>query len=301
MSSTWVGRQDGRDRWEMAVTTWWVEGSPRQGLRNLQKTFPMLAFKGGKGEWAYYRDGWEVLRVLIVPRARIPLVERRVRARVAIVIDDMGYRVDRARAFLDLPWSITLSILPFTDRAREIACLAHKRGREVMLHLPMDANGGGEAIERLESRTPGMLLVSMSEGELRALVRREMDQVPYARGANNHMGSRFTRDTRCMRVVLQELKARGYYFLDSLTDSRSVACREARRLGLRCFERDVFLDNSRDEAYILHQLTLLAQLALKKGYAVAIGHPSQATLVALRKGLPKLEKMGIKVVPLSEL
>ncbi len=302
LSSTWIERREGRDRWEMAVTTWRVEGSPRQGLKNLQRAFPGLRLRGGGREWICYRGDWEVLRVLVVAGARPPVVlEEEEKARVAIVIDDMGYRLDRAQAFLDLPWSITFSILPFTDQAQEIAYLAHRRGREVVLHLPMDANGGGEAIERLESRTPGMLLVSMSDGELRNLIRREMEQVPFAKGANNHMGSRFTRSARCMRVVLRELKARGYYFLDSLTDSRSVACRVAKKVGVKCFQRDVFLDNSKDEAYILHQLTLLARLALRKGYAVAIGHPSQATLEALRRGLPKLEKMGIKVVPLSEL
>ena len=100
---------------------------------------------------------------------------------------------------------------------------------------------------------------------------------------------------------MEELKARGYFFLDSLTDSRSVACRVAKRLGVKCYRRDVFLDNSKDQAYILRQMDVLARLALKKGRAIAIGHPSRATLEALRKSLPKLEKMGIKVVPLSKL
>ncbi len=299
MGTTWVERRRGRDRWETAVTTWRVKGDPGRVLRGVGKTFPGLMVQGKGREWSCYQGKREILRLLVLVSPPPSALEAP-RARVAIVIDDMGYRMDLARAFINLPWPITFSVLPFTGRAREVATLAHVKGHEVMLHLPMDANGGGEAIERLESRTPGMLLVSMSDGELRRLVRKEMAQIPYARGANNHMGSRFTRDARCMRVVLTELKARGYYFLDSLTDSRSVACQEARKVGVRCFRRDVFLDNSRDVAYILHQLDLLARLALKRGRAVAIGHPSEATLEALSEGLPKLEKMGIKVVPLSK-
>jgi len=246
----------------------------------------------------------EILRLLVVPAGE-KKGEEKVRAkprfRVAIVIDDMGYRMDIAQAFLDLPWPITFSILPFTPKGKEIARLAREKGKDVMLHIPMVADGNGEAIERLEARTPGMLQVSMSDGELRHLVRREIQEVPYAKGANNHMGSLFTQNPRKMRVVLKELKARGYYFLDSLTDSRSVAYRVASRLGMKCFRRDVFLDNSKDVKYILHQLDALGRLARKRGYAVAIGHPSRATLLALRQGLPKLEKSNIKVVPLSQL
>ncbi len=311
VSTDWMDRRDRNRRWVTAITVWRTRGNPQEGLKRVSRSVRGLTFRArGKG-WSCYGKGLEILRIMVLPpslssvpspaRSEGPLKGRGAGPRVAIVIDDMGYRMDLAQAFLDLPWPITLSILPFTGKAGEIASLAHSRGHEVMLHIPMDANGGGQAIERLESRTPGMLLVSMSDGELRRLVREEMAQVPYAHGANNHMGSRFTRDPRCMRVVLEELKARGYFFLDSLTDSRSVACRVAKRLGVKCYRRDVFLDNSKDQAYILRQMDILARLALKKGRAIAIGHPSRATLEALRKGLPKLEKMGIKVVPLSKL
>ena len=308
ISTDWMSRRDRNHRWLTAISVWRVKGDPGKGVKGVSRLFPDLRVRRRSHGWSFYGRDLEILRVIVLAPSGIrealtekpPLEARSYKAKVAIVIDDMGYRMDVARAFMGLSWPITFSIIPFSDRAREVAELVHARGYEVMLHLPMDANGGGEAIERLESRTPGMLLVSMSSRELRRLVREEVAQVPYARGANNHMGSRFTRDPRCMRVVLEELKARGYFFLDSLTDSRSVACRVARKVGVKCFRRDVFLDNSKDETYILHQMDYLARLALKRGRAIAIGHPSRATLEALKKGLPKLEKMGIKVVPLSE-
>ena len=314
VNTQWMDRRDGRTRWVTAVTVWQTREQPLRALKRVSRSFPGLKVQRKGKAWACYGRGVEILRFILLapPPAKPPPTRVRkkekpkevasaARAKVAIVIDDMGYRMDLARAFLALPWPITLSIIPFSRKAGEVARLTHERGHEVMLHLPMDANGGGEAIERLESRTPGMLLVSMSNNELRRLVRKEIAQVPYAYGANNHMGSKFTRNRRCMRVVLEELKARGYFFLDSLTDRRSVACSEARRLGVKCFRRDIFLDNSKDQAYILHQMDALARLALRRGYAIAIGHPSMATLAALKKGLPKLEKKGIKVVPLSEL
>lgn len=304
LTSTWVDRIEGREKWTMAVTTWKVAGPPQRTLQRLSRPLPQVSLEKEGGGWSYYRGSMEILRLLVVPAGE-KKGEKRVQAkprfRVAIVIDDMGYRMDIAQAFLDLPWPITFSILPFTPKGKEIALLAREKGKEVMLHIPMAANGKGETIEKLEARTPGMLQVSMSDGELRRLVRQEIQEVPYAKGANNHMGSLFTRNPRKMRIVLEELKARGYYFLDSLTDSRSVAYRVASQLGMKCFRRDVFLDNSKDVKYILHQLDALGSLARKRGYAVAIGHPSRATLLALRRGLPKLEKKDIKVVPLSQL
>ena len=304
ITSTWVDRIEGRDRWNMAVTTWKVVGPPQRTLQTLSKPLPQVRLEKEGGGWSYYRGSMEILRLLVVPAGE-KKGEEKVRAkprfRVAIVIDDMGYRMDIAQAFLDLPWPITFSILPFTPKGKEIARLAREKGKDVMLHIPMVADGKSEVIERLEARTPGMLQVSMSDEELRRLVRREIQEVPYAKGANNHMGSLFTQNPTKMRVVLKELKDQGYYFLDSLTDSRSVACKVASRLGMKCFKRDVFLDNSKDVPYILHQLDVLGRLAQKRGYAVAIGHPSRATLLALKQGLPKLEKRNIKVVPLSQL
>ncbi len=308
LTTTWVDRIERRNEWAMAVTTWKVASLPQSTLRALSKPFPRVHLEREEGGWSYYRGSMEILRLLLVPAGqgvrgakKGEKIKAKPRFRVAIVIDDMGYRMDVAQAFLDLPWPITFSILPFTPKEREIARLAWEKGKDVMLHIPMAANGKGEAIERLESRTPGMLQVSMSDRELRHLVMREIQEVPYAKGANNHMGSRFTRDPKKMRIVLEELKTRGYYFLDSLTDSRSVAYKVALHLGMKCFKRDVFLDNSRDVPYILRQLDALGYLARKRGYAIAIGHPSRATLLALRQGLPKLEKRGIRVVPLSKL
>ncbi len=311
LKSTGAMESQGRLKWHLAVTVWQVEGDLGEAFDAVSRALSPVKLKRRRhGEWSCYWKGLEIVRAMLLPvshpaKMQVPAVasESRpvYRAQVAVVIDDMGYRMDLARAFLALPCPITLSVLPFTPKAREVIELADQKGVEVMLHLPMEANGRGEAIERLETRTPGMLRVSMDSEELRELVRKEMASVPHAKGANNHMGSKFTRNPQKMRIVLEELKKRGYFFLDSLTDSGSVAYKVAGELGMRRFRRDIFLDNSKNEAYILHQLDLLAKIALKKGYAVAIGHPSEATLKALSKGLPDLDKRGIRVVPLSQL
>ena len=121
-------------------------------------------------------------------------------------------------------------------------------------------------------------------------------------GVNNHMGSRFTGSVADLAPVLQEIQARGLLFLDSKTSSASVAAGLARRLALPFVERDVFLDHSFDDpAAIRRQLAALEATARRRGFAVAIGHPHDATLTELARWLPEAERRGFALVPVSAI
>ncbi len=237
------------------------------------------------------------------PRGEVPLnfpvPHPAPRAVVSVIIDDIGYKQGDVRRFSSLPFPVTLSIVPFSPFDLYSARYAHRMGKTVMVHLPMEPNHTGEKIELLERRTRGMLLTGMGDAALRRLVGKELSRIPFAVAANNHMGSRFTASARCMRLVLSEVKRRGMFFVDSRTTSKSVACSLGRRLGVVVLKRDIFLDNSRTEEYIASQLEQLARVALKRGYAIAIGHPHQVTYRALLRKLPELEKRGIRVVPID--
>ncbi len=227
--------------------------------------------------------------------------EKREGPMVAIVIDDVGYTKHAADLFLDLPFPVTISVIPFTPFVDYAIRRARAKGKEVMLHIPMESGGHREAIERMESRTKGMLRVSMSDSAILSLLRREIAAVPGAVGANNHMGSRFTCNRHKMEVVLGELGRHGLFFLDSLTSSRSVAYRTALNMGVPALRRDIFLDHSHDRASMDRQFRRLAAIALKRGYAVAIGHPLTATYRMIKEGASKLRAMGIEIVPISRL
>jgi hypothetical protein len=56
-----------------------------------------------------------------------------------------------------------------------------------------------------------------------------------------------------------------------------------------------------DSAYTRQRLLELGKLALKRGYAIGIGHPHKTTVESLEKTLPELKKMGIEFVMVSEL
>ena len=220
---------------------------------------------------------------------------------VAIVIDDFGYRKVDIDRFKKLPYPISVSIIPFTLYEKYSAQEAIKFGKSVMLHIPMEPNSSGEKIEKLEKKTKGMLNTKMTEKQIRALLREEIKRVPYAVGANNHMGSKFTRFKRGMRVVLDELNRNGLFFLDSRTVAYSLGVRVGREMGIVVLKRDIFLDNSQDVNYIKHQLDELAKIAVRRGYAIAIGHPHITTYLALKEKLPELEKKGIEVVPIEKI
>jgi len=217
-------------------------------------------------------------------------------ARVAILIDDMGGSLRRLREILEMDAPITIAVLPHLRHSREVSRIAGLSGRDVLLHLPMEP--------RNLSRNhpgPGVLLTSMTDADLRRTVEDDLGFVPEAVGVNNHMGSKFTEDAEGMRQVFTVLRREGLFFVDSRTTPRSLAERLAREAGVPGAERDVFLDNRRDPAYIEGQIKTLVRIATKTGSAIAIGHPYPETLETLRKTLPGFRKRGVVVVPVSEL
>ena len=215
--------------------------------------------------------------------------------RIAIIIDDLGYDRALAREFIDLDLPLTLSILPFTPFTRSIAQRARAAGREVMLHLPMEPR----SYPRINPGD-GVLLVSMERDTIRKVLDRDLGEIPFVAGVNNHMGSRFTENKEKMTVVLSELKTRALYFVDSRTSRKSVAYDLAKEMEIRTACRDIFLDNDLSEGALGIQMDRLLNLARHNGHAIGIGHPHKETLGFLTR-LQLSLKDKVEVVPVSGL
>lgn len=215
--------------------------------------------------------------------------------RVAIVIDDLGYNPRIDAAFIKLNAPISFSFLPFGPHTKETATLAHNCGKDVLLHLPM------EAASSLESKVgPGALFLSMDDDTIAAQIQADMEAVPYVKGINNHMGSKFTVDAGKMEIVLREIQKKGLFYLDSRTTPLTKGLSVARSLGVRSAERDVFLDNKQEANAIRAQIARLISEARTHGSAIGIGHPHPVTYQVLKKDLPVLKKQ-VEIVPVSEL
>lgn len=214
--------------------------------------------------------------------------------RIAIIIDDIGYRLDEGRRAIALPGALTYAVLPDTPHSRELAEAAHAAGKLVMLHLPM-SNLGGKALGN-DGLTP-----DMDHATFIATVHRAIAAVPHLQGVNNHTGSELTAREEPMRWLMAELKTRNLFFIDSRTTAESVAAREAQRAGLRSASRQVFLDNDTQASAIDAAFGLLLKKAREQGQAIAIGHPYPETVDYLARVLPLLPAAGIELVPASEL
>ncbi|NIM57781.1 MAG: hypothetical protein GTO16_02410 [Candidatus Aminicenantes bacterium] len=229
-------------------------------------------------------------------KIRAELPPRKARNKVAIIIDDMGYSLKAINDICSLNKPLTISILPYTPLAKEIARIAHQNNLEVMLHLPLESinNQGGNHIE-------GIILSQMGEEEILKTVEHNLDQIPYVTGVNNHMGSKITADKNLISLVLGPLKERNLFFIDSRTTSRSEAYNVAQTLGIPSAYRQVFLDGENRKGYIKGKMIELFRLAQRNGKAVGICHPTERTLRVLRENFHLLDKYNIEPVFASQL
>ncbi|MFN1129906.1 divergent polysaccharide deacetylase family protein [Lelliottia nimipressuralis] len=214
--------------------------------------------------------------------------------KLAIVIDDFGYRPHNENQVLAMPSAISVAVLPNAPHAREMATKAHNSGHEVLIHLPM----APLSKQPLEKDT---LRPEMSSDEIERIIRDAYGKVPFAVGLNNHMGSAMTSSLFGMQKVMQALERYNLYFLDSMTIGNSQSMRAAQGTGVKVIKRKVFLDDTQNEADIRFQFNRAVQLARRTGSAIAIGHPHPSTVRVLQQMLPTLPSDITLVRPSSLL
>ncbi len=214
-------------------------------------------------------------------------------AKLAIVIDDFGYRVKEDNQILALPAAVTIAILPSSPHGREVAEKAHQQGRDILIHMPMKPLSN----QPLEKDT---LSPSMSAEDIDQLIKNAIKRVPYAKGMNNHMGSEMTSSLPGMRNVMHSLSQSNLFFLDSVTIGNTQVKNAAKEYGVPTLRRHIFIDNHQSEEETRSQLNKAVAYARKHGSAVAIGHPHPSTVRALQKYLPQLPA-DIELVAVSSL
>ena len=221
--------------------------------------------------------------------------DQQTQARIVIVIDDIGYRKTDS-AVLTLPGKLTLSILPHTPYGKSLAYQAYQAHHDIMLHIPMESENG-------KLLGPGALTADMDEQTIRASLASSYNEIPFAIGINNHMGSRLTQMYRPMAWTMRFLKDNNLLFLDSLTSNNSKAGRVAKAFDVPELNRNIFLDNQLDQQYIEQQFRRLIWQARhsRSRTAIAIAHPHPETIKALALLIPRLAKENIQLVPISAL
>lgn len=215
------------------------------------------------------------------------------KAKIVIVMDDLGLNKRRARQTVALPGPLTLAYMAYAENLDRQTQHARAAGHELMLHVPMEPRSS------TIDPGPNVLLSGLPRDELLKSINWNLDQTDNVVGINNHMGSRFTSDQEGMQAVTDVLNERGLLFLDSVTSGSSVAHTVAEEAGIPFAVRNVFLDHENDLAAIKRQLRATESVAKRTGVAIAIGHPRDKTLEALAEWLPTLQERGFQLVPIS--
>ena len=230
---------------------------------------------------------WKKFAVTATPVSNKPMI--------AIVIDDMGIDLKRSALAIGLKAPLTLSFLTYAKDLKVQTERARIKGHELLLHVSMEPSS-----PKVDPG-PNALLINLSEHEILRRLDWGFSRFSNYVGLNNHMGSKFTSDSKAMRIVIEETKRRGLLFLDSRTSGKSVGAKLARELGVPVVERDIFLDNENNINAVNAQLAQVEKIARRVGKVVAIGHPRDTTIKALNIWLKRIESKGFQLVPLTAI
>lgn len=215
-------------------------------------------------------------------------------AKMAIILDDFGYGDGQLAVFNSMTIPLTYAVLPNKGYSAEAAASGYQHGKQIILHLPMQPLN-------TESSEPVHIRTDMSEKEIIAATEELTSAVPHIIGVNNHQGSRATSDRKTMYPVLQVLKKKGLFFVDSRTTSASIAGQTARTLGVATASNELFIDNDSNVDAIKSRLQEGADIAFRDGYSIVIGHDRANTASALKAMIPVLEAQGIEFVFVSQV
>lgn len=207
--------------------------------------------------------------------------------KIVIIVDDIGLNKRYIDDLLKIPVNLNLAVLPNLPHSKYAAERANNKGWDVLLHLPMEPKhtSGYSGIDAGENA----LLTGLSKSQILNLLEENLSSVPYIKGVNNHMGSKFTESSELMNLVLKRVKKEGLFFIDSKTSPRSQGYIQAKKLGIKTAERDIFLDNGKEgEKQIRSKINELLKISKKQGFAIGICHPYPQTIRVLSDILPKL-------------
>lgn len=211
-------------------------------------------------------------------------------AQLVFLFDDGGQNLNHLEKFLQLPFPITIAVLPKLAHSKESAAkIRQSAGKELMLHQPM------QAVNENVNPGPGAITPQMSDSEICSTLFQNISEIGPIAGLNNHEGSKITADASKMEVILKYASESGVFFLDSRTNADSKVPYVSKELGLTYYERNGrFLDNEKTRANALKEIKNNLDIANRDGVVIMIGHIWSADFLpdVLMEVYPELVKKG---------
>jgi divergent polysaccharide deacetylase family len=213
------------------------------------------------------------------------------RAKLVIIIDDVA-TFEHASMIKSLGLKITPSIFPATKTHPDTPNIA-RTFEFYMIHLPMQA-------KHFDSPEIGTLTINESFESMLEKIKKIRKDFPRAKYTNNHTGSRFTSDFDAMDKAYRALIEQGFIFVDSKTIAQTAVARAAKKHNQPYISRDIFLDDDPSASAVRRELVAAVNLAKKRGYAIAIGHPKKNTITVIKESKNNLLK-DVDVVYLKDI
>ena len=213
------------------------------------------------------------------------------RAKLVLIIDDVA-TFEHASMVKSIGLKITPSIFPATKTHPDTPNIA-RTFEFYMIHLPMQA-------KHFDSPEIGTLTVNESFESMHEKIKKIRKDFPRAKYTNNHTGSRFTSDYDAMDKAYRALIEQGFIFVDSKTIAQTAVARAAKKYNQPYISRDIFLDDDPSASAVRRELIAAVNLAKKRGYAIAIGHPKKNTIAVIKASKNNILK-DVEVVYLKDI
>lgn len=213
------------------------------------------------------------------------------RAKLVLIIDDVA-TFEHASMVKSIGLKITPSIFPATKTHPDTPNIA-RTFEFYMIHLPMQA-------KHFDSPEIGTLTVNESFESMLEKIKKIRRDFPRAKYTNNHTGSRFTSDYDAMDKAYRALIEQGFIFVDSKTIAQTAVARAAKKYNQPYISRDIFLDDDPSAEAVRRELVAAVNLAKKRGYAIAIGHPKKNTIAVIKASKNNILK-DVEVVYLKDI
>ncbi len=216
---------------------------------------------------------------------------------LVFLFDDGGHNMNQLEAFVTLPFPVTIAVLPKLSHSAQAGERVRKSGNELILHQPM------QAVDLKVNPGAGAIGPDMTEDDIRAVLFENILEVGPVTGLNNHEGSLITADAEKMSWIMKFASDEGLYFLDSRTNSQTKVPYVAQALGYSYYQRNIFLDNSKDRAAILAEIEKGLKFANRAGSVVMIGHVWSADILPgiLTEIYPELKRKGYRFATVSQM
>jgi polysaccharide deacetylase 2 family uncharacterized protein YibQ len=219
--------------------------------------------------------------------------------RLALVLFGLGDGRAAADSFFTLPASFAVALVPGGHESAAVFAGARERGREVVLHVPLEPINYPRV-----NPGPGTLLVTMKPEKIAATLRRYLAQAGPVSAVANHMGSLATQDMTVMGAIYHELRRDHLPFLHVNPVAGAVCKSLASQVGVLYGEPDAVVEvetRGTDTKALDKRWKELLKSAKAQGQLMVFMRATPLTKRWLPRALDAKRLDGVSIVPVSSI